>query len=267
MVNDPHKVLGVAPGASEDEIKKAYRQKAKECHPDLHPDDPRATEKMNEVNEAYDMLMHPEKYQGRQQQSGNPYGQQSNPFGQQGNPYGQQGNPYQGGNPYGQQGGYGRYSSYDGGQSDWQGGGWFDFDDMFGFGRRASTVPPPQPMAGDSMEVRSAIQAINAGGWAQAIQTLSRVPSMGRNARWHYLFALAQQGAGNTMTAQEEIQRAVQMEPNNGLYRQLMQQYRQASQSYEQRAQGFNIGAMDPARWCMRICLLNLFCNACCRCL
>ena len=90
MVTDPHRVLGVSPGATPDEIKKAYRQKAKECHPDLHPDDPNATRKMNEVNEAYDMLMHPEKYQARQQQSqgyqqsyGNPYGGQ-----QRGNPYG-----------------------------------------------------------------------------------------------------------------------------------------------------------------------------------
>ena len=73
MVTDPRKVLGVGPDASQDEIKKAYRQKAKECHPDLHPDDPHATEKMNEVNEAYDMLMHPEKYQGRQQPYSNPF--------------------------------------------------------------------------------------------------------------------------------------------------------------------------------------------------
>ena len=43
MVTDPRKVLGVGPDASQEEIKKAYRQKAKECHPDLHPDDPHAT--------------------------------------------------------------------------------------------------------------------------------------------------------------------------------------------------------------------------------
>ena len=52
MVTDPRKVLGVGPDASQEEIKKAYRQKAKECHPDLHPDDPHATEKMNEVKDS-----------------------------------------------------------------------------------------------------------------------------------------------------------------------------------------------------------------------
>ena len=68
MARDPYQVLGVQRGASQDEIKRAYRQKAKECHPDLHPDDPNANQKMNEVNEAYDLLMHPEKYSAWQQQ-------------------------------------------------------------------------------------------------------------------------------------------------------------------------------------------------------
>ncbi len=257
MVTDPHRVLGVTPGATPDEIKKAYRQKAKECHPDLHPDDPNATKKMNEVNEAYDMLMHPEKYQGRQQQSG--YHQsQSNPYSQQrSNPYGgYQGSGYGGG-----------YGPFGGGQTS---GGWYDFDDLFGFGsaRRASTAPP-QESAFDSMEVRTAIRAINSGRWQEAISILMNVPSTGRDARWHYLMSLSQQGAGNTMMAQEEMQRASQMDPGNALYHQLLQQYRQAGQTYEQRSQGwgFNMGAMDPSRWCMRICLLNLFCNFCCRCL
>ena len=56
MVDDPYRVLGVSRDATREEIKKAYRKKAKEYHPDLHPDDPYALEKMNEINEAYDML-------------------------------------------------------------------------------------------------------------------------------------------------------------------------------------------------------------------
>ena len=63
MVDDPYKVLGVSRDATKEEIKKAYR--AKEYHPDLHPDDSQAAEKMNEINEAYDMLNNPEKYKKR----------------------------------------------------------------------------------------------------------------------------------------------------------------------------------------------------------
>ena len=103
MVNDPHQLLGVPEGATPDEIKRAYRRKAKECHPDLHPGDPDAARKMNELNEAYDMLMNPQKYAGRRQQ-GSPYG--GNPYG--GNPYG--GNPYGGYGQSGSQGGYGQQS-------------------------------------------------------------------------------------------------------------------------------------------------------------
>ncbi len=62
MIGDPYKVLGLQPDASDDDIKKAYRQMAKKYHPDLHPDDPNIHDKMNEINEAYDMLTNPAKY-------------------------------------------------------------------------------------------------------------------------------------------------------------------------------------------------------------
>ena len=52
MVTDPYSVLGISKDASKEEIKKAYRKKAKENHPDLHPNDPKAVEKMNEINEV-----------------------------------------------------------------------------------------------------------------------------------------------------------------------------------------------------------------------
>lgn len=58
---DPYQILGVARGASDADIKKAYRKLAKELHPDRNKDNPKASERFSHVTNAYDLLSDKDK--------------------------------------------------------------------------------------------------------------------------------------------------------------------------------------------------------------
>jgi len=81
MIDDPYKVLGVSPDASDEEIKKAYRRLAKQYHPDLNPGDPVAAKKMQQVNAAYEQIKNPEKAQPNPGSQGSYGGYGYDPFG------------------------------------------------------------------------------------------------------------------------------------------------------------------------------------------
>lgn len=211
---DPYQVLGIPRNASEEDIKKAYRQKAKQYHPDLNPGDAEAARKMNEVNEAYDMLKNPAKYERKraQEEQQNAYRRQTSYRSGYSSGYADQSDDQSG---YGYGGFYG-----------------FNFEDLFGgFSRynRQSQQMTSEP--GDSPELSRAIHAINTGRFSEAVYILSQMTSSYRNARWYYVSAVAYQGNGDHERAYQMIQKAVQADPNNRMYQQLMQQYSQYSES------------------------------------
>lgn len=256
MVSDPYKVLEISRDADKDEIKKAYRRMAKKYHPDLHPDDPKAAEKMNEINEAYDMLCNPEKYQQRRQQESRQSGY-GNPYG-----YGSYGGQQSGYGGYNGQQNYGGYGNQQGGYGGFY-GSFGDFEDFFGFGRSYGEPPRPTAEPQDASDIRQAIDFINMRQYAYASQTLNTVVSARRNARWFYLSALANNGQGNSILASEQIQKAVEMEPNNQIYRQTQQWLRRSGSAYTQNGAGYQTYNMDLSQMCLSFCALQFFCTFC----
>ena len=240
-MRDPYEVLGVSRGASDDEIKKAYRAKCKRWHPDLNPNDPTAEEHFKEVQAAYDAIT---KGDTGPQMGGNPYGgYQQQSYNRQS--YGQQG--------YGQQNyGYTGFDGFDG----------FEGFDPFGFGFGFGGYQQAGPSASgtDTPEMQAARNFVANGRYAEARRVLDGMT--GRNARWYYLSSLANQGLGNSIDALQDARRAAQMEPGNTEYQMNLRNLQDPGRTYRTQTTYAQPGSL--MRWCWSMILLNLLCNCCC---
>jgi molecular chaperone DnaJ len=118
MATDYYGTLGLSSGASESEIKKAYRKLALEFHPDHHPDDPKAEARFKDIGAAYAVLSDPEKktLYDKYGEAGLGQGFDPRAYGSSsaGSPFGGGGGSYGGGSPFG--------------------GAGIDLGDLFGFG-------------------------------------------------------------------------------------------------------------------------------------
>ncbi|MBE5936202.1 MAG: J domain-containing protein [Lachnospiraceae bacterium] len=247
MVNDPYSVLGVSRDASKEEIKKAYRAKAKQYHPDLHPNDPNAASKMNEINEAYDMLSNPEKYTSSGFSNG---GRTTSGYGTSWN--GAEGHRTSGNNTGGPHAQY-EYRE-------------FNFDDLFGFGSaRRGAVPKPKKMENDSEMMTKVIDLLYANQYVMAVGILNQMTSDMRNARWYYVSAIANFGVGNEIQAQELIEKAIQMEPDNKDYMEVYLIMRQSNSEYRRQGQQHGYTA-DCTQCCAVCCETYLLWHCCCGC-
>jgi molecular chaperone DnaJ len=238
-MRDPYEVLGIQRGASDEEIKKAYRTQCKRWHPDLNPNDPTAEEHFKEVQAAYDAIT-----KGETNQPGAGYGQSQNPYGSYGN--------YQGGYQNG-------YSGYSGGQQYDSDG--FDGFDPFGFGFGGySQQSGPSHNTADTAEMQAARNFIVNGRYQEARRVLDGIAN--RTARWYYLSSLANQGLGRSIDALQDARRAVQLDPNNTEYRMHLNRLQNPGQTYRTQTTHTQSGGL--MRWCWSMILLNLLCNCCC---
>ncbi len=239
-MNDPYKVLGVSRDASDDEIKKAYRQLSKKYHPDANINNPnkdKAEEMFKLVQEAYQQIMYERQH---------PYASRSN------------GNSSSSGS--GTNGGYGyQDGQYYGDFSDF-------FNDFFnnayggaygGSYQQRQTGSETE----ESMHLRAAANYINSGHYSEALNVLAGMTD--RSSTWYYYSAIANARLGNNVQALQDAQTALSMEPNNYQYQTLVNQLQSGSQWYNNRQQPYQRSS-GTSEWCIRLCLLNMTLNLCC---
>ncbi len=204
-MNDPYKTLGISPNASDEEVKKAYRDLAKKYHPDNYQDNPLADlaqEKMKEINEAYDSIT-------RSRQNGGRSGGSSG---------------YSGG-----------YSGY--GSSGYSGGGY----------------------GGNYANIRA---AINSGNLKYAQDLLDAAPT--RDAEWNFLMGSLYYKKGWLDDARSFFQRAVNMDPTNGEYRQALNMASASNTPYRSTGYGPPAqGGMDMCDMCTAMMCMNMMCGGC----
>jgi molecular chaperone DnaJ len=213
MAKNPYEVLGLKPGASEDEIKAAYRELVKKYHPDRYQNNPLsdlAEEKMREINEAYETLMAGSK--GPKNRSG---GTQYGPGSSRG---------YAGGASYGASGTY---------------------------------------SGDDQSEFREIRKSIDRGDLRDAESRLNRVGT--RNAEWHYLFGVMNIRRGWMNEGLNELQVAVNMDPQNYEYRNTLNSVMSQSNGY--RANSYQQGYNDPSRLMCQALQCYCCADACCDCI
>lgn len=217
MNKNPYDVLGVSPSASDDEIKKAYRDLTRKYHPDANVDNPLADlaeEKFKEVQEAYDTIMH-ERSSGNS--GGYSYGNSSSSGGS-------------GSYSYGGSGGYGGYQN-----------------------------------AQQDPRLQAAVNYINSRRYREALNTLDQIPE--RSALWYYLSGCANAGLGNNVLARDHAAQAVNMEPNNLQYRQLLNQLDFSSRRYQSSPYGGGYGPGGSSCGTGNMCCDLMIADQLCECM
>lgn len=234
-MRDPYEVLGLSRGASDDEVKKAYRKLSRLYHPDANINNPNkaeAEEKFKQVQAAYQQIQQEKEggysgYGPGSSRGSNGYGQGSyGPFGEDGS--------------FGGFGGFGGFGSYGG----------------YGGQRRQSAGASES-----DLRRQAAANYINSRHYAEALNVLNDISD--RDAYWYYLSAMANAGAGNNVTARQHAKMAVDMEPGNMMYQELQNRLENGGDWYRGMGNYYNSPMEADNSWCAKVCLANLICGLC----
>lgn len=116
----------------------------------------------------------------------------------------------------------------------------------------------------EDAEMQAAANYLNNMRYQEAMRVLNNISR--HNAQWYYLHAIANAGLGNNISAVQDAQTAVNMEPGNMQYRQLLSQLQGGGQWYTDMGQGYGYdrSGADMGKWCCECLAINAFCSCCC---
>lgn len=235
MMTDPYEVLGLKRGASDEEIKKAYRNLSRKYHPDANINNPNKDEaeaKFKEIQQAYQQIMHEREYGTSGSTGGyNPYGNTSTSddfdFG-----------------------GFGSFGGF---------GGYGPFRGFYGQYRQANSGPTSNE---SDLHMRAAANFINNGRYQEALNVLNSISD--HSAEWYYYSAIANSGIGNNVIALQHAKEALRMEPNNYQYQMLVRRFESGGSWYQERQNPYSTTFGGGNDFCIKLCIANMVCNLCC---
>ena len=250
IMKDPYEVLELKRGASEEEVKKAYRRLSRKYHPDANINNPHkdeAEEKFKEIQQAYKSIVSGEADRAS---------------------YGSAGG-YGTGSSQGYGGGYGSGRSYGGSSYGGSSGGYGQYDDPFGgfggfgpfgFGgyQRQNDYDPNDK---DSMYFQAAKNYMNSGSYEEAKNVLNQIDN--HDARWHYYSGVCNAGLGNQIRAMEMIKRAMELDPGNQEYRQAYEAIKSGRQWYMDRGAGYGMDMPTGGKFCNNLCTICTLMSCC----
>lgn len=237
-MTDPYSVLGISRDASDEEIKKAYRNLSRKYHPDANINNPnkdQAEAKFKEVQQAYQQIMREREY--------------------------------------GTSGGYGSYGSGSGGSGGYRSGGYGssgyggfgdfgDFGSFRGFSGQYRQASSGATENEEDLHMKAAANFINSRHYQEALNLLNGIKD--RSAQWYYYSALANSGIGNNVIALQHAKEALRLEPDNFQYQMLVNRFESGGSWYQQQQGPYQTTFTGGSSLCMKLCIANLMCNLCC---
>ena len=230
-MRDPYQVLGLERGASDDEIKKAYRTLSRRYHPDANINNPnkaQAEERFKEVQQAYDAI--------QQEKEGGGFG----PGSSRGGSY----SSYGGSSGFG-----GSYSGFGG------------FGGFGGFNSYRAGAGSARTESETDLHLKAAENYINSRHFREALNVLNQISD--RDGRWYYLSAYAHMGVGDNVQAKMMARRAAEMDPGNLQYRDLVQNLENGGTWYQGMGSSYGYPMDSGADMCPRMCLASIACSMC----